>query len=81
MGRFKLGYRRITSTGRNLPKDLMAKIKANLEKLQNKVSKYDLKAIIGFDESSSMSMRDRTEESVLCCEKNSVQEIKKAPKL
>ena len=50
--RFKLGYRRITSSGRNLPKDFIEKIKAYLSLVQEKVDKYGVASIIGFDESS-----------------------------
>ncbi len=52
MYRCKCVYRRITSSGRNLPKDLIPKLKANLSRLQDKARKYEWGSILGFDESS-----------------------------
>jgi hypothetical protein len=52
MYRFKLGDRRITSSGRNLPKDFIEKIKSYLALVQEKVDKYGMGSIIGFEESS-----------------------------
>ena len=52
MGRFNLVYRRISSSGRNLPKDFIEKIKNHLNLVQEAASRYEPSMILGFDESS-----------------------------
>ena len=52
MARHNLCYRRITSSGRKLPKDFIDKIKEHLSSVQEKVTAYDFDMILGFDESS-----------------------------
>ena len=52
MARHNLCYRRITSSGRNLPKDFVEKIIGHLNSVQKKAIHYATDAILGFDESS-----------------------------
>ena len=54
MKRYNLAFRRITASGRELPKDCVEIIKKFLDEVKNKIEDkgYRLNEIFGFDESS-----------------------------
>lgn len=52
MMRYNLTIRRITSSGRTLPKNCIEKIKSYLDLVQEIVKDYEPKCVLGFDETS-----------------------------